>query len=104
MPLLDGGLDGLAVAAPRRHAAAEQINRIKRPLPRMAPAPISPPRIHLAPMFHSCSVLSMPQPWPDPRDNDPEKPKPLRDFLVYLAAALIGAGMLANLARAILSG
>lgn len=44
----------------------------------------------------------MPRPWPDPRDSDPERPKPLRDFLVYLAAAVIGAGMIVNLLRGVM--
>lgn len=44
----------------------------------------------------------MPRLWPDPRDNDPERPRPLRDVLVYFAAAVIGAGMIANIVRGLM--
>jgi hypothetical protein len=43
----------------------------------------------------------MPQPWPDPRD--PERPpSKAREFLVYFAAAVIGAFMIVNLVRGIM--
>lgn len=39
------------------------------------------------------------KPWPDPRDDEPERPK---SALVYFIAALIGAIMLTNLTRGLL--
>ena len=41
----------------------------------------------------------MPNPWPDPRDPEPVK---VRDFLVYLAAAVIGAGFIVNITRGLI--
>lgn len=45
----------------------------------------------------------MPRPWPDPRDPEP-RPSRFRDITVYFIAAVIGAGMIANLARGLMTG
>lgn len=42
----------------------------------------------------------MPNPWPDPRDNEPESQ--VGKVMVYFIAALIGAGMIANIARGLM--
>lgn len=44
----------------------------------------------------------MPNPWPDPRDNDPEPTSRFAEIIVYFVAALIGAGMIANLVRGLM--
>ena len=44
----------------------------------------------------------MPNPWPDPRDNEPESR--FGKVMVYFIAALIGAGMITNLARGLMTG
>lgn len=41
----------------------------------------------------------MSNPWPDHRDPEPVE---VSDFLVYLAAAVIGAGFIANIARGLM--
>lgn len=46
---------------------------------------------------------AVPKPWPDPRDPEPP-PSKARDVLLYFVAAVIGAGMIANLARGLLWG
>jgi hypothetical protein len=43
----------------------------------------------------------MPKPWPDPRDPE-DAPSRAREFLIYLAAAVIALSMIVNLIRGIL--
>lgn len=45
----------------------------------------------------------MPNPWPDPRDPERE-PSKARDFLIWFAAAAIGAGIIGNVARGLMTG
>lgn len=40
----------------------------------------------------------MSKPWFDPSE-DPDRPRPVRDFMVYFAAAVIGCFVLVNLVR-----
>lgn len=43
----------------------------------------------------------MPRLWPDPRDPAP-KPSRIREYLFWFALAVIGAGMIANVARGLM--
>lgn len=44
----------------------------------------------------------MSRPWPDPRDNDPEPHSRFKEIMVYFIAAVIGAGIIANVARGLM--